>query len=223
MARTAASESAKSTRASGKTEPLKLKLKGTKARLVKAQQDRTDDKVAALKRSYDQASAEIERKGWKRSSPDRSPEEQTSSSTDVGRNHEQRKGKGVIDRFEFTNDEQHLRQKNLARRKSAPRTVQEIEAAKSGLNTNQPGRQNLWEGPESGLPPPIPDPRYNPPQGQHRSPRIITDRSTWTGCVVRNGVFEWSKVNRSGFQEWLSAREERAGEWTIIRSSATKR
>ena len=220
--------SEQSTRPSGKTEPLKLKLKSTKVRLVKEQQQRTDDRVAELKRSYDQTTVEIERKGWKRSPPERTPEHQSSASTESGFHFEPRKGRGVIDRFEFDNKEQHLRQKRLARRKTAPRTVQEIAAATARLNSDRPsspqpwiGQQ--WVGPQSGLPPPRPDPRWTSHPEPQRTSRVVTEKSTWTGVVVRDGVFEWSRANSEGYQEWLSAKEEKSGEWTVTRSKATKR
>jgi hypothetical protein len=74
-------------------------------------------------------------------------------------------------------------------------------------------------GPASGLPPPQPDPRSNPPLD--RSFPIVTETTTWTGVIQEEGRFEWSRVDEEGKQEWLSAVEVHPREWRIERSKTT--
>ena len=206
----------------GKIQPLKLTLKSVKRKLVLAQQQRTDDRVAELRQEQDNELGSSASKGRNRRSQERSPEPEIYTAQEAdSRNIYSRKGRGVIDRFEFE-DEELLRRRSTVRRvaATAPRTKTEI--AKSAAVNRDLKKHHYKVGPASGLPPPIPDPRFNR-TGPLRTSRITVDVATWTGVEVKNGVFEWSRVSSTGHQEWLSAREEQQGEWTIIRSKSTKR
>jgi hypothetical protein len=76
-------------------------------------------------------------------------------------------------------------------------------------------------GPEAGFPPPTPDPSCNPPLS--RVTRLKTETATWTGIVQESGRFEWSRTNKTGNQEWLSAIEVEPREWQITKSRTTNK
>jgi hypothetical protein len=113
----------------------------------------------------------------------------------------ERSGKGVIDRFSF-------KAEDYTRTRTAPRN----EGVKGE-------REETCVGPESGLPIPEPDPRYNPPLP--RDTRIRSETATWTGVVQEAGRLEFSRVNKDGNQEWLSAIEVEPREWKITTSKTT--
>ena len=185
--------------------PARCSLASVKRKQVRAQQKRTDDRVYALKLQYEQASVAIEKKGWRRSSP--SPErEEDESAKEVVRAAYERKGRGVIDRFVFHEEDY---------KRTLP-----TKPFRRGATAQIPG-EHILVGPASGLPHPTPDPRYNPPRS--RTSRVISEKATWTGVSFDNGVLEWSRVTDSGHQEWLTATEVVEGEWSIARSKSTKR
>ena len=111
-----------------------------------------------------------------------------SSGLTSSRDNLERKGRGVIDRFAF-------REEDYKRVKRTTPTL---------------------TGPASGLPHPTPDPRYNPPLP--RSTGVLSTTTTWSALVEEEGRLELSRVNEVGEQEWLSATALEAGEWTITRS-----
>jgi len=186
-------------------------LASVKRKLTRAQEERTKDKVHQLKVRQEQADAAIAKKGWRRCSPSPERDDERSSSSsasDSRRITHDRKGKGVIDRFAFQ-EEDYTR-----KRSSKP--------LKRGSTALFPG-EHLWIGPQSGLPPPTPDPRCNPlPEGRSVG-RVVTEKATWTGVTFQPGVLEWSRVNDCGQQEWLTASEVSAGEWSISRTKADRR
>jgi hypothetical protein len=51
--------------------------------------------------------------------------------------------------------------------------------------------------------------------------RIRTEAATWTGVVQELGRLEWSRVNKDGNQEWLTAVEIHPSEWRIQKSKTT--
>jgi hypothetical protein len=113
-----------------------------------------------------------------------------SSGLTSSRDNLERKGRGVIDRFEFREEDY----------KRVKRTTHETVT-----------------GPKSGLPHPTPDPHYNPPLPRTTGVRSTT--TTWSALVEEEGRLELSRVNEVGEQEWLSAVSGGAGEWTITQSS----
>ena len=112
-----------------------------------------------------------------------------SSGITSSRDNLERKGRGVIDRFAFREEDY----KRVKRTNHATVT-----------------------GPKSGLPHPTPDPRYNLPLP--RTTGVISTTSTWSAVVEEEGRLELSRVNNYGEQEWLSAISVEAGEWTITKS-----
>jgi hypothetical protein len=110
----------------------------------------------------------------------------------------ERKGKGVIDRFVFS-DEDHKRKRREAKAVKAKSPV----------------------GPASGLPPPNSVPHLN--QYRPRTSRVTTETAIWTEEVNYEGQFEWSRVAEDGLKEWLTATEVNAREWVIKKSKSTKR
>jgi hypothetical protein len=75
-------------------------------------------------------------------------------------------------------------------------------------------------GPASGLPPPYPDPRSNPPLNRDHPLRI--EQAIWTGIIQEEGRLELSRVNAAGNQEWLSAIEIEPRVWKIQKSTTTR-
>ena len=174
-------------------------LASVKRRVRRDQQERTDARVEALRVEYGQASQAIARKGWKRVSPPPDQDHGSSSSESV-RSNQERKGKGVIDRLGFP-------------------TVEETQ--KNPPFLKWPSAKEVIVGPASGLPHPTPDPRYI--FVEERTPRVVVESATWTGVAVSSGVFEWSRVDRYGHQEWLVAKELADGEWNLQKSVAKRR
>ena len=179
-------------------------LASVKRKLIRAQKKRTDDRVYALQLQCEQASAAIEKKGWRRCSP--LPEcEETASATEAVNAAYGRKGRGVIDRFVFHEEDY---------KRTLP-----TKAFKKGATAQIPG-EHILVGPASGLPHPSPDPRHYPPRS--RTSRVVFEKATWSGVSVDNGVLEWSRVSDTGHKEWLAATEVVEGEWSITRSKSTK-
>jgi hypothetical protein len=189
----------------GRRSSRKLSLKSVRRDQTLAQQQRTDDKVAEVRR-YNLEPGVSAHGDWTESHSDDSSE--TNSRSSVHEAGKARKGRGVIDRFQF--------QASDYRRKTS--------TAKRKPTITEPTQRDIVVGPASGLPPPRPDPRLNPPvRDSPRTSRILTERGTWTGVSIREGIFEWSRVNESGHQEWLTASDDYKGEWTLTRTKATKR
>ena len=84
----------------------------------------------------------------------------------------------------------------------------------------QQARKEILVGPASGLPPPTPDPRYNPLR--IRSRQIHSETHTWTGLTQQTGRVEWSRINQAGDQEWISAVESSPREWKITLTHSSK-
>ena len=173
-------------------------LASVKRQARREQQQRTDRRVRELQVQYDQTTRALDKKGWERCSPPREQDREESLSV-ASRSNLHRKGKGVIDRLGFPVTEEHQEPT------SAP--------------VSRPAKTLV--GPESGLPHPTPDPRYNPVP--ERTSRVVIESATWTGVQISNGKFEWSRVDKFGHQEWLVATEGQDGEWNLKKSVAIKR
>ena len=104
-----------------------------------------------------------------------------------------RKGKGVIEKFGFKEEDYQKERK---------------------------GRVEQETGTKLGLSAPTPDPRYNPPI--QRNPGFETETATWTTLFEEEGRFEFSRVNEDANQEWISACEVNPKEWRIQQSRHRK-